>query len=73
MLLVLLMNGFVQVGREINKVIIHRSNKQTGKSFASLTESDRNTYCLSDPMSGSVRDLYLRRFVGELAHLKPSN
>lgn len=62
-------DGFVQV-EEINKVIIHRSNKQTGKSFASLTESDEIHTASMTPMSGSVRDLYLRGFVGELAHFK---
>lgn len=62
-------DGFVQV-EEIKKVIIHRSNKQIRKSFASLTESDEIHTASMTPMSGSVRDLYLRGFVGELAHFK---
>ncbi|NRT11314.1 Gfo/Idh/MocA family protein [Flavobacterium sp. 14A] len=64
-------DGFVQV-EEINKVIVHRSKKDSGASFASLTESDEIHTPSMTPMSGSVRDLYLRGFVGELAHFKKS-
>lgn len=64
-------DGFVQV-EEINKVIVHRSKRDSGASFASLTESDEIHTPSMTPMSGSVRDLYLRGFVGELAHFKKS-
>jgi len=60
-------NGFAMT-EEINKVIIHQSKQSEALSFASQTEEDRVFTPSATPMSGAYRDLYLRGFIGEMAH-----
>lgn len=61
-------HGFIIVD-EINQVTVHRSNEgNNDKPFASLTETDQVFTPSMTPMSGTLRDIYLRGFVGEMKH-----
>ncbi len=60
-------HGFVQVS-EINTVAIHRTKIDQSRSYASQTEMDTVYTPSMTPMSGGLRDLYLRGFVGEMKH-----
>lgn len=60
-------DGFIQT-EEINKVIIHRSKQNTAVAYATHTEEDRIFMPSMTPMSGTLRDIYLRGFVGEMNH-----
>lgn len=60
-------DGFIQT-EEINKVIIHKSKQNNDLSYTSHTEEDRIFTPSMTPMSGTLRDIYLRGFVGEVNH-----
>lgn len=60
-------NGFVSAD-EINTLTIHQSRKGDNLPWKSLEEQDTVFTPSGSPMSGAYRDLYLRGFVGEMAH-----
>ncbi|MDM5278678.1 Gfo/Idh/MocA family oxidoreductase [Paenibacillus silvae] len=60
-------NGFA-LANEINKLTVHTSRKGDLLPWKSLEEHDSVYTPSNSPMSGALRDLYLRGFVGEMAH-----
>lgn len=66
-ILVTFEKGFISI-EEITKIIIHKSRNAAHVSWQSQTEEDTILTPSATPMSGAYRDLYLRGFVGELAH-----
>ncbi|KML27861.1 gfo/Idh/MocA family oxidoreductase [Priestia aryabhattai] len=66
-LLVTFDDGFAFVD-EINSLTIHESQTFDELPWKSLKENDRVFTPSASPMSGAYRDLYLRGFVGEMAH-----
>lgn len=59
--------GFAQ-SLNLAELSVHRSRTEGGAPYAALTEEDRVFTASHMPMSGPLRDLYLRGFVGEMAH-----
>lgn len=59
--------GFVKV-EEINTLVLHRNNQNTDISFEEPVELDYVYTPSMTPMSGGLRDIYLRGFVGEIKH-----
>ena len=66
-LLVTFDNGFA-FADEVNALTIHESQTFDELPWKSLKENDRVFTPSTSPMSGAYRDLYLRGFVGEMAH-----
>ncbi|MGF9698281.1 Gfo/Idh/MocA family protein [Paenibacillus sp. MABNR03] len=66
-LLVTFDHGFVSAD-EINTLTIHHSRTSDSLPWKSLEEQDTVFTPSGSPMSGAYRDLYLRGFVGEMAH-----
>lgn len=60
-------DGFIQT-EEINRVIVHQSKQNNKVPYATHTEEDRVFTSSMTPMSGTLRDIYLRGFVGEMNH-----
>lgn len=53
---------------EINALTIHKSQQHEEQPWQSIEEADTHYKPSATPMSGAYRDLYLRGFVGEMAH-----
>ncbi len=53
---------------EINALTIHKSQHHEEQPWQSIEEADTHYKPSATPMSGAYRDLYLRGFVGEMAH-----
>ncbi|WP_310829595.1 Gfo/Idh/MocA family oxidoreductase [Paenibacillus pedocola] len=66
-LLVTFDHGFASA-EEIDKLVIHKSRTGDSLPWQSLEEQDSVFTPSASPMSGAYRDLYLRGFVGEMAH-----
>lgn len=66
-LLVTFDNGFASAD-EINTLTVHSSRTSSNIPWKSLEEQDTVFTPSASPMSGAYRDLYLRGFVGEMAH-----
>lgn len=60
-------NGFASA-EEINTLTVHQSRTGDTLPWKSLEEQDTVYTPSGSPMSGAYRDLYLRGFVGEMAH-----
>lgn len=60
-------NGFA-LADEINTLTVHPSRTGNNLPWKSLEEQDTVFTPSGSPMSGAYRDLYLRGFVGEMAH-----
>jgi len=60
-------SGFV-FADEVNSLTIHKSQTFDKLPWKSLEEADTVFTPSASPMSGTYRDLYLRGFVGEMAH-----
>ncbi|UPK45982.1 Gfo/Idh/MocA family protein [Paenibacillus pabuli] len=60
-------NGFA-LADEINTLTVHQSRTGNNLPWKSLEEQDTVFTPSGSPMSGAYRDLYLRGFVGEMAH-----
>ncbi|MDP9579743.1 Gfo/Idh/MocA family protein [Priestia megaterium] len=60
-------NGFA-LADEVNALTIHKSQTFDDLPWKSLAENDIVFTPSASPMSGAYRDLYLRGFVGEMAH-----
>lgn len=63
--------GFINV-EEINRVVVHKNKANDGIPYASQTETDMVMTPSMTPMSGGLRDIYLRGFVGEIKHFVES-
>lgn len=60
-------HGFASAG-ELNTLTVHHSRTSDSLPWKALEEQDTVYTPSSSPMSGAYRDLYLRGFVGEMAH-----
>ncbi|WP_063564910.1 Gfo/Idh/MocA family oxidoreductase [Paenibacillus sp. O199] len=60
-------DGFA-LADEINTLTVHQSRTGDNLPWKSLEEQDTVFTPSGSPMSGAYRDLYLRGFVGEMAH-----
>lgn len=60
-------DGFA-LADEINTLTVHQSRTGDNLPWKSLEEQDTVFSPSGSPMSGAYRDLYLRGFVGEMAH-----
>ncbi|CAG9609135.1 Gfo/Idh/MocA family protein [Pseudoneobacillus rhizosphaerae] len=60
-------NGFA-FADEVNTLTVHESQTFDDLPWKSLKETDTVYTPSASPMSGTYRDLYLRGFVGEMAH-----
>ncbi|PQP82340.1 gfo/Idh/MocA family oxidoreductase [Paenibacillus sp. PCH8] len=60
-------DGFA-LSEEISTLTIHQSRISDSLPWKSLEEQDTVFTASGSPMSGAYRDLYLRGFVGEMAH-----
>jgi len=60
-------NGYA-FADELNKLTIHHAQTFPEEPWKSLYEKDSVFTPSASPMSGTLRDLYLRGFVGELKH-----
>ncbi|QCJ44516.1 Gfo/Idh/MocA family oxidoreductase [Bacillus sp. S3] len=60
-------HGFV-IADEVTSLTVHESQTSADLPWKSLTESDTVYTPSATPMSGTLKDLYLRGFVGELTH-----
>lgn len=60
-------NGFAE-SEELNTLRTHQSQSFTDLPWKSLEEMDTVFTPSASPMSGTMRDLYLRGFVGEMKH-----
>ncbi|WP_335869115.1 Gfo/Idh/MocA family protein [Bacillus sp. 2205SS5-2] len=66
-LLVTFDNGFA-FADEVNSLKVHRSQSFEELPWKALNEMDTIYTPSASPMSGTMRDLYLRGFVGEIEH-----
>ncbi|BBI33558.1 Gfo/Idh/MocA family protein [Cohnella abietis] len=66
-LLVTFDHGFAHA-EDINKLTIHHSLQSNALPWQSLAENDTVLVPSASAMSGGLRDLYLRGFVGEISH-----
>lgn len=60
-------NGFA-IADEVHTLTVHKSQSFDQLPWKSLAENDTVFTPSASPMSGGYRDLYLRGFVGEMAH-----
>ncbi|MBH0157260.1 Gfo/Idh/MocA family oxidoreductase [Fictibacillus sp. 5RED26] len=60
-------NGFA-IADEVHTLTVHKSQTFDQLPWKSLAENDTVFAPSASPMSGGYRDLYLRGFVGEMAH-----